>query len=103
MIAGGHGEPNPNTSWPESRGFWLAYILGMLFVHLVLLSIPFVNVAFAWTITNVVHNLVTIYNKNLMRRISYCSTRIYTVSLVGSFIFSAWNQRCSMAQYKYVI
>lgn len=59
MIAGGHGEANPNTSWLDSRGFWLAYVLGMLFIHLVLLSIPFVNVYFAWTITNVLHNLVS--------------------------------------------
>lgn len=58
MIAGGHGEANPNTSWLDSRGFWLAYVLGMLFIHLVLLSIPFVNVYFAWTITNILHNLV---------------------------------------------
>lgn len=58
MIAGGHGDANPNASWLDSRGFWLAYVLGMLFIHLVVLSIPFVNVSFAWTITNILHNLV---------------------------------------------
>ncbi|XP_037031632.1 ORM1-like protein [Bradysia coprophila] len=61
MIAGGHGEANPNTSWLDSRGFWLAYILGMVFIHLVILSIPFVDIPFAWTITNVAHNLAHLY------------------------------------------
>lgn len=58
MIAGGHGDPNPNTSWLDSRGFWLAYGLGVLNFHLVLLAIPFVSIPMAWTVTNTLHNLV---------------------------------------------
>lgn len=59
MIAGGHGDPNPNTSWLDSRGFWLSYGLGILCFHLVLLSVPFINIPMAWTITNTLHNLVS--------------------------------------------
>lgn len=59
MIAGGHGDPNPNTSWLDSRGVWLAYILGVLITHLILLSIPFVSIPMAWTITNLLHNAVS--------------------------------------------
>lgn len=60
MIAGGHGDPNPNTSWLDSKGFWLAYTLGFLVVHLILLAIPFISIYIAWTITNILHNLVNI-------------------------------------------
>ncbi|XP_050092423.1 ORM1-like protein [Anopheles aquasalis] len=61
MIAGGHGDPNPNTSWLDSRGLWLAYVLGILMFHIVLLAIPFVQIPYAWTITNVTHNLAHLY------------------------------------------
>ncbi|KAJ6650099.1 ORM1-like protein [Pseudolycoriella hygida] len=74
MIAGGHGEANPNTSWLDSRGFWLAYILGMLFVHLILLSIPFVSIYFAWTITNVLHNLAHLYFLHCIKGAPWLST-----------------------------
>lgn len=58
-IAGGHGETNPNSSWLSARGFWLAYFLGLLLVHLLLLSVPFVTIPLAWTITNLLHNAVS--------------------------------------------
>lgn len=58
-IAGGHGEPNPNASWLGARGMWLAYILGVLAVHLILLSVPFISIPIAWTITNLLHNGVS--------------------------------------------
>lgn len=59
MIAGGHGDPNPNTSWINSRGFWLAYVLGVFLTHLILLSVPFISIPMAWTITNLLHNAVS--------------------------------------------
>ena len=60
MIAGGHGDPNPNTSWCCARGMWLAYILGILIVHLILLAVPFVSISVAWTLTNLMHSAVSI-------------------------------------------
>uniref|UniRef100_A0A182P8H6 ORM1-like protein 3 n=1 Tax=Anopheles epiroticus TaxID=199890 RepID=A0A182P8H6_9DIPT len=57
MIAGGNGDPNPNASWLDSRGLWLAYVLGLAIFHIVLLAIPFVQIPYAWTITNITHNL----------------------------------------------
>lgn len=59
MIAGGHGDSNPNSSWLDSRGFWLAYVLGLLLLHVTFLSIPFVSISLAWTTTNLLHNLVS--------------------------------------------
>ncbi|XP_063695703.1 ORM1-like protein [Culicoides brevitarsis] len=61
MIAGGHGEANPNKSWVNSRGFWLAYILGVTILHLCLLCIPFLSVAMAWTLTCLIHNLAHLF------------------------------------------
>ncbi|KFB38616.1 AGAP010566-PA-like protein [Anopheles sinensis] len=61
MLAGGHGDPNPNASWLDSRGLWLAYVLGMVSFHIILLAIPFVQIPYAWTITNVSHNLAHLY------------------------------------------
>ncbi|XP_049809945.1 ORM1-like protein 3 [Schistocerca nitens] len=57
MLVGGHGESNPNTNWLDSRGLWISYAVGMLVLHLILLSIPVFSVAFAWTLTNIIHNL----------------------------------------------
>ncbi|XP_063233137.1 ORM1-like protein [Bacillus rossius redtenbacheri] len=57
MLVGGHGEPNPNTTWLRSRGFWLSYVLGMLTLHLILLCVPPFSVATAWTLTNLIHNV----------------------------------------------
>ena len=59
MLAGGNGDPNPNASWLDSRGLWLAYVLGITIFHIVLLAIPFVQIPYAWTITNIAHNLVS--------------------------------------------
>ncbi|EAL40351.3 AGAP010566-PA [Anopheles gambiae str. PEST] len=61
MIAGGNGDPNPNASWLDSRGLWLAYVLGITIFHIVLLAIPFVQIPYAWTITNIAHNLAHLY------------------------------------------
>lgn len=54
-----HSEVNPNTRVMNSRGMWLTYALGVGLLHIVLLSIPFFSVQVAWTLTNVIHNLVS--------------------------------------------
>ncbi|KAJ9588243.1 hypothetical protein L9F63_018407 [Diploptera punctata] len=56
MLVGGHGESNPNTTWLQSRGLWISYALGILTLHLILLSVPILSVALAWTLTNLIHN-----------------------------------------------
>ncbi|XP_036091984.1 ORM1-like protein 1 isoform X2 [Rousettus aegyptiacus] len=53
-----HSEVNPNTRVMNSRGMWLTYALGVGLLHIVLLSIPFFSVPVAWTLTNVIHNLL---------------------------------------------
>lgn len=54
-----HSEVNPNTRVMNSRGIWLTYALGVGILHIVLLSIPFFSVPVVWTLTNVIHNLVS--------------------------------------------
>ncbi|KAG8230830.1 hypothetical protein J437_LFUL010227 [Ladona fulva] len=56
MLVGGHGESNPNTVWLQSRGLWLSYIVGVLTLHLILLSVPLLTIPMAWTLTNLIHN-----------------------------------------------
>lgn len=76
MLSGGHGEVNPNSSWHSSRGAWLSYLAGVLALHLFLLSIPVLSIPAAWTLTNVIHNLVSdfafmyIYIGNIIYHIS---------------------------------
>lgn len=54
-----HSEVNPNTRVMNSRGIWLAYVLLVALLHVVLLSIPFFSIPVVWTLTNVIHNLVS--------------------------------------------
>lgn len=54
-----HSEVNPNTRVMNSRGIWLTYMLLTVVLHIVLLSIPFFTVPLVWTLTNVIHNLVS--------------------------------------------
>ncbi|KAG8283998.1 ORM1-like protein 3 [Homalodisca vitripennis] len=58
MLVGGHGEPNPNTTWLQSRGFWIAYSLGLLVLHLILLSVPVFSIPVAWTLTHQIHTVL---------------------------------------------
>lgn len=60
MIAGGHGNENPNVNWLESRGFYLFYLIFLSVFHLILLSLPFISTPMAWTLTNITHNMVRI-------------------------------------------
>jgi len=59
MLASGHG--NPNSTWLQSRGFYLFYLIFLSTFHLILLSLPFISTALAWTITNLSHNLASFY------------------------------------------
>lgn len=59
MLVGGHGESNPNTTWLQSKGLWVSYAVGLLLLHLILLSVPLLSVPLAWTLTNLIHNLVS--------------------------------------------
>lgn len=52
---------NPNTNYFNSRGMWVTYILVVIFGHYVLLSIPTISVAMAWTATHVTHNVVSLF------------------------------------------
>lgn len=54
-----HSEVNPNTRVMNSRGIWLTYLLLTVALHIILLSIPFFTVPLVWTLTNVIHNLVS--------------------------------------------
>ena len=54
-----HSDPNPNSTYFSSRGMWLTYVLVVAFIHYVFLSLPFLSVAMAWTLTNVIHNAVS--------------------------------------------
>ncbi|GFU22915.1 ORM1-like protein 3 [Nephila pilipes] len=56
MLGGTPSEVNPNSLWLNSRGMWLSYLIGILLLHLVILSFPFLSVAWVWTLTNVAHN-----------------------------------------------
>ncbi|KAK1794200.1 hypothetical protein P4O66_011095 [Electrophorus voltai] len=56
-VGTAHSEVNPNTRVMNSRGMWLAYLLGIGLLHVILLSIPFVSVSVVWTLTNVIHNM----------------------------------------------
>jgi len=53
-----HSDPNPNSTYFNSKGMWVTYILVVAFIHYMFLSLPFLSVAMAWTLTNVLHNMV---------------------------------------------
>lgn len=52
-------EDNPNHSWLSARGGWVSYTLGVILLHVVIRTIPLVHGPYAWTLTNVVHNVVS--------------------------------------------
>lgn len=67
MIAGAHGNQNPNEDWTNSKGFYIFYIIFVTVFHLVLLSIPFISTALAWTLTNITHNLAHLYFLHIIK------------------------------------
>ena len=58
-----HSDSNPNHSVYNSKGIWITYLLLIFLVHLLILSVPFFSVAIAWTLTNVLHDIVSIHSK----------------------------------------
>ena len=52
--------PNPNAAYFNSRGMWVTYGIVVAILHYVFLSLPFLSVAMAWTLTNVIHNVVSL-------------------------------------------
>ncbi|CAG2107177.1 unnamed protein product, partial [Medioppia subpectinata] len=67
MLGGTPGQVNPNARWLSSRGMWLSYGCGVLVLHLALLSFPFLSVAWVWTLTNCIHNLVMFVFLHLLK------------------------------------
>lgn len=60
MQPGTSGGPeNPNAVYFNSRGMWITYIIIVAILHYVLLSLPFLSVAMAWTSTHTLHNIVS--------------------------------------------
>lgn len=49
-----------NMYWLNSKGMWLGYLTTVVILHMVLLSMPFLSTALAWTLTHVIHNLVSV-------------------------------------------
>lgn len=95
-IAGGHGETNPNSSWLSARGFWLAYFLGLLLVHLLLLSVPFVTIPLAWTVTNLLHNAVSTHSLSKKKN----SNKLIIEPLrAGTPVFPAYHQGSALAEH----
>lgn len=56
-----YSDSNPTHSYFNSKGIWLTYVLLVFGVHLLLLSVPFFSVAVAWTLTNVLHDVVSFF------------------------------------------
>ncbi|CAF0778289.1 unnamed protein product, partial [Didymodactylos carnosus] len=55
------GERNPNSSWLNSRGVWLTYVILIFVLHFILLSIPYITTPIAWTLTTSIHNICSFY------------------------------------------
>lgn len=52
-------DPNPNALWLNSRGMWAGYLTTVVILHLFLMGMPFLSTAMAWTLTHVIHNIVS--------------------------------------------
>ena len=56
----GGGISERNASWLDSHSVWVTYLAIVALVHFVILSIPVLSLANAWTLTNITHNVVSI-------------------------------------------
>lgn len=54
-----HSRFNPNESWLEGRGSWLTYGVIVCITHLAILSVPFIGRGTAWTLTSIIHCIVS--------------------------------------------
>lgn len=50
---------NRNMYWLNSRGMWLGYLTTVAILHGLIMSFPFFTTPQAWTLTHVIHNLVS--------------------------------------------
>jgi len=58
MIVGeGTGSFNPNHSWLNAKGTWATYIVITIILHLLFFVNPWLSAAWAWTLTNTIHNV----------------------------------------------
>ncbi|XP_013382408.1 ORM1-like protein 1 [Lingula anatina] len=60
-------EQNPTHSYLNSKGMWLTYILLISVLHFLLLSFPFFTVAWVWTCTNVIHNIIMFFTLHITK------------------------------------
>lgn len=74
-------DPNPNARWLNSRGMWAGYLTSVAILHLLLMSIPWLSTAMAWTLTHVIHNVVS------LRRGQCVKTTVVSAVLVGEGSF----------------
>ena len=51
--------PNRNKYWLNNRGMWLGYLTTVAILHCLILSIPFLTTPQVWTLTHVIHNIVS--------------------------------------------
>lgn len=64
MMGGGQETiSNPNANYMNGRGFWLFYVLIIVHFHLTLLTLPLPSftIPWVWTVTNLVHNIITFF------------------------------------------
>lgn len=85
------GDHNPNSSWLNSRGVWLTYIILVFVLHFILLSIPYISTPVAWTLTTTIHNIVS---RNEWR--THWSDLLVMLFVLVQLLFISFNQRCSM-------
>jgi hypothetical protein len=57
---------NPNSCYFNSKGIWVTYVIVVAILHYVFLSLPFLTVAMSWTLTHVIHNLVSVSQSNVI-------------------------------------
>lgn len=89
-----HSEPNPNTSYFNSRGIWLTYVIVVVILHYVCLSLPFLTVGMAWTLTSLLHNLIMFVVLHLEK-----GTPFETSDQGRSRFLTAWEQIDSGTQF----
>eukprot|EP00118_Oscarella_pearsei_P025886 m.308964 g.308964 ORF g.308964 m.308964 type:complete len:150 (+) comp45182_c0_seq1:28-477(+) len=46
----------PNSAWTHGRNLAIFYVIAIIVLHYLLMSLPFVTVAQAWTLTNCLHS-----------------------------------------------
>ena len=61
QVGTASGDVNPTSSYFNQRGIWITYVLVIFLAHLFILSMPFFSTAVAWTLTNVLHDIVSVY------------------------------------------